>query len=84
LNTTMKIRRGSDTVGIGIEKNLFLGTIQIHRSDSKDTPEEFQAFVPSWQWLDMLTITKITAHRRKVRRRTKGKAKEGKWQNSVQ
>src|ERR1035438_5142731 len=31
------------TIGIeGIEKNLLLETIQIHREDTQDTPEEFR------------------------------------------
>jgi len=50
------------TVGIeGDEKNLLLDRIQIHREDSDDTPQEFCHRFPKGLWLDILTITEITA-----------------------
>jgi hypothetical protein len=49
-------------VGIeGIEKDFWLATIQIHREDTNDTPDEFQRRFPVDMWLDILTITDITA-----------------------
>ena len=49
------------TCGIeGIEKDLLLGTIQIHREDTSDTPEEFQHRFPVGMWLDIVTTTEIT------------------------
>lgn len=52
----------AQTNGIeGIETNLVLGTIQIHREETDNTPEEFQRRFPVGKWLDVLTITEITA-----------------------
>jgi hypothetical protein len=49
------------TVGIeGIEKNLFLETIQIHRGDAQNTPEEFRRRFPVGLMLSILTTTEIT------------------------
>jgi len=45
----------------GIEKNLLLDTIQIHRSDTNDSPEDFQKRFPVGMLLDILTITEIAA-----------------------
>ena len=48
------------TCGIeGIEKDLLLGTIQIHREDTSDTSEEFQHRFPVGMWLDIVTTTEI-------------------------
>jgi len=50
------------TVGIeGIEENLLLVTIQIHREDTNDTPGEFHCRFPVGMWLNILTTTDITA-----------------------
>jgi hypothetical protein len=49
-------------VGIeGIEKDLCLETIQFHRQDTCDTSDEFQRRFPVDTWLDIFTITDITA-----------------------
>jgi hypothetical protein len=42
------------------EPNAHLGTIQIHREDTSDTPEEFQHRFPVGMWLDIVTTTEIT------------------------
>jgi hypothetical protein len=43
------------SIGIkGIEKDLWLGTLQIHRENTRDTPEEFQRRFPVGMWLDIL------------------------------
>jgi len=54
------------TIGIeGIEKNRCLETIQIHRGDTENTPEEFQRRFPVGLMLGILTTTEITVpHRR--------------------
>jgi hypothetical protein len=50
------------TYGIeGIEKNLHLETIQIHRQHTEDTPVEFQQRIPVGTTLSILTCTEITA-----------------------
>ena len=50
------------TVGIeGIEKDLWLDTVQIHRVDTENTPEEFQRRFPVGMKLGVLTTTEITA-----------------------
>jgi hypothetical protein len=55
------------TIGIeGIEKNLLLETIQIHREDTQDTPEEFRHRFPVGVRLGILTTTEIT--KKRVRR----------------
>ena len=54
------------TYGIeGIEKNLLLETIQIHREDTEDTPEEFQQRFPVGTTLSILTTTEVTVLSRK-------------------
>lgn len=51
-------------IGIeGIEKNLLLETIQIHRGDTRDTPEEFQRKFPVGIRLKVLTTTEVTKKR---------------------
>jgi hypothetical protein len=47
----------------GLEKNLLLETIQIHREDTEDTPEEFQRRFPVGTRLDIETTTEFTAKR---------------------
>jgi hypothetical protein len=44
----------------GIEKDLLLETIQIHRCDSGYSSEEFQQKFSVGTWLDILTITRIS------------------------
>ena len=49
------------TIGIeGIEKDLWLDTIQIHCRDTGNTPEEFQRRFPVGMRLGVLTTTEIT------------------------
>jgi len=49
------------TIGIeGIEENLLLETIQIHRRDAQNSPEEFQRRFPVGTRLGILTTTEIT------------------------
>lgn len=45
----------------GSEEGLFLNTVQFHRCDTSDTPEEFQHRFPVGARLDIVTITEITA-----------------------
>ena len=53
-----------DTIGIeGLEKDLLLETIQVHRCDTEDTSEEFQRLFPVDVRLDILTITEIARNR---------------------
>jgi hypothetical protein len=48
------------TVGIeGIEKDLLLDTIQAHREDTENTPEEFQRRFPVGSWLDICTTIEV-------------------------
>ena len=48
------------TVGTdGIEKNLLLETIQMHRSDDTNTPEEFRHRFPVGMRLSIWTVTVI-------------------------
>jgi hypothetical protein len=48
------------TVGIeGLEKDMLLETIQAHREDTEDTPEEFQRRFPVGSWLDIFTTIEI-------------------------
>jgi hypothetical protein len=52
------------TIGIeGIEKDLWLDTIQIDCSQTEDTPEEFQHRFPVGMRLCILTITEIKKKR---------------------
>ncbi len=44
----------------GIEDNLFLGTIQVHRDDTHDTKSEFENRFPVGMWLDIVTVTEIS------------------------
>ena len=49
------------TYGVeGIEKNLLLEALQIHREDTGDTTEEFQKQFPIGTVMEILTTTKIT------------------------
>ena len=45
----------------GIEENLLLETVQIHREDTTDTESEFKHRFPVGMWLDILTTTEIFA-----------------------
>jgi hypothetical protein len=57
------------TIGIeGIEKNLLLETIQIHRGDTQDTPQEFRHRFPVGVRLAVLTTTEVT--KKSVRRKS--------------
>jgi hypothetical protein len=48
------------TIGIeGIEKDLWLGTLQIHRENTRDTPEEFRRRFSVGMRLDVVTTTEI-------------------------
>src|SRR5271169_2368286 len=52
------------TIGIeGIEEDLWLDTVQIHREDTDNTPEEFQRSFPVGMRLSILTTTEITKKR---------------------
>ena len=49
------------TVGIeGIEEDLLLATIQIHRWDTQDTFEQFQRKFQVGMWLEIITTTEIS------------------------
>jgi hypothetical protein len=51
----------AQTNGIeGIEKDLLLGALQIHREDTDDTPDEFQRRFPVGMLLEIVTTTEIT------------------------
>jgi hypothetical protein len=50
-----------ETIGtVGIEKNLWLDTIQTHREDTNDTTEGFQRRFPVGTWVDICVSTTIT------------------------
>jgi hypothetical protein len=44
----------------GIEKNLWLDTIQTHREDTNDTTEGFRRRFPVGTWVNICTTTEIT------------------------
>jgi hypothetical protein len=44
----------------GIEKNLWLETIQTHREDTNDTTEGFQRRFSVGTWVNICTTTEIT------------------------
>ena len=49
------------TYGIeGIEKDLLLKTVQIHREDTEDTSDEFQRRLPVGTLLEIITTTEFT------------------------
>ena len=49
------------TYGIeGIEKDLLLKTVQIHREDTEDTSDEFQRRLPVGTVLEIITTTEFT------------------------
>jgi hypothetical protein len=49
------------TIGIeGIEKNLLLETIQVHRKDTSYSCERFQEKLPVGSWLDIWTTIEVT------------------------
>ena len=43
----------------GIEKDILLETIQIHRENTEDTESEFKHRFPVGMWLDIHTTTEI-------------------------
>jgi len=52
----------AQTNGIeGIENNLILGTIQIHREDTDDTKSEFEHRFPVGMWIGIVITTEISA-----------------------
>jgi hypothetical protein len=51
------------TIGIeGIEKDLWLGTFQIHRENTEDTADEFQQRFAVGTRLNIVTTTEITTY----------------------
>jgi hypothetical protein len=49
------------TVGIeGIEKDLLLETIQVHREDTTYSHEQFQHILPVGSWLDICTTIEVS------------------------
>jgi len=49
------------TIGTeGIEKDLWLGTMQIHRPNTDDSAEEFRKRFPVGMVLEIVTTTEIT------------------------
>jgi hypothetical protein len=50
----------------GIEKGLFLSTMQIHAQDTADTCEGFWQRFPVGMWLDICTITEVTSKSRQT------------------
>lgn len=49
------------TYGIeGIEKDLLLKTVQIHRNDTDDTSDEFQRRIPVGAVVEITTTTELT------------------------
>jgi hypothetical protein len=49
------------TYGIeGIEKDLLLQTVQIHRQDTSDTSQQFQSRLPVGTVLEITTTTELT------------------------
>jgi hypothetical protein len=72
------------TVGIeGIEKGLRLEIIQIHREDT-EAPEAFERRFAAGMWLDILTITEISARPPESTVQNDEDGEEGNWQGSVQ
>ena len=54
------------TIGIeGIEQDLLLDTIQIHRCDTQDTPEDFKRRFPVGTRLSIVTSIDVTIVRQK-------------------
>ena len=50
-----------ETVGIvGIEKDLLLGTIQVHRGDTSYSCEQFLDKLPVGSWVDICTTMEVT------------------------
>lgn len=45
----------------GTEEGLFLDTVQFHRCDTSNAPDEFRRRFPVGAHLDILTITEITS-----------------------
>ena len=73
------------TVGIeGIEEDLLLETLQIHRENTNDRPEEFQRRFPVGMWLDILTTTDITAQPEESSLQNDGDEEDGQPRGFVQ
>ena len=73
------------TLGIeGIEQDLWLKPIQLHREDTNDTPDEFQRRFPLGMRLDILTITDITAQTAENALQNTGGGEDGGRQDSIQ
>ena len=48
------------TIGVeGIEEDLLLDTLQLHREDTSDTPDQFRRRFSIGMWLNIITTTKI-------------------------
>lgn len=72
-------------VGIeGIELGLWLETIQLHREDTNDTSDEFRRRFPQGMWLDILTITDITAQASENALQKEGSAEDSERKDSIQ
>jgi hypothetical protein len=51
------------TVGTeGLEKSLLMETIQVDRSETADTPEQFQHRFPGGMWLEIWTTMEFRSH----------------------
>src|SRR5262249_32619038 len=51
------------TVGTeGLEKSLLIETIQVDRSETTDTPEQFQRRFPIGMWLEICTTMELRSH----------------------
>lgn len=72
-------------VGIeGIELGLWLETIQLHREDTNDTSDEFRRRFPHGMWLDILTITDITAQASENALQKEGSGEDSERKDSIQ
>ena len=47
----------------GSDAGLLLDTIQLHREDTKDSPEEFRRRLPVGMWLDIVTTIEVSPER---------------------
>jgi hypothetical protein len=58
--TTGSLLRSGRSESKVSRRNFFLDTIQAHREDTDDSPEEFQRRFPVGAWLDICTTIEIT------------------------
>jgi hypothetical protein len=73
------------TVGIeGVEKDLWLETIQIYCEDTNETSDEFQRRFPVGRWLDILPSLTSLRRRQRACRRTEDSGEDGKRQDCIQ